>query len=352
MRHILLIHLLGILLLLNACPVFADTRITGFGSFVAGKTTSGQQFLADYPKTGIYDQDWSFDQDSSIGIQLSHDFNDDYAFVVQVNAHGAREYETEISWAYISYRINTELSVQLGRKRLPLYYYSDFFDVGYAYNWIRPPADNYTWQISHYNGVNLLYETQLGIWESSFNLYTGREDSRNNDLLSYLSAEDVDETWKNIIGVVGEFTRGWLNVRLTVMSSELDRTINEMVASQDVAQLFKGISLNLNIEDFSLQSEFNTYRRDDDHIDVQTRLLSLAYAVGDFTPYISYSEFEQKITLATGDECHSTRSVGVRWDFYRDTAFKIQFDKISDEGITSPVLGDSESLSLGIDVVF
>jgi hypothetical protein len=352
MQKPLLAVVLGISVLASTAPFAAETRVSGYGSFVAGKTISGQHFLSDYPKTGVYDRDWSFSPDTTIGIQLSHEIDQNYSFIVQLNAHGAREYETEINWAYINYQINTELSVQLGRKRLPLYYYSDFFDLGYAYNWIRPPADNYTWQISNFNGISLLYETHLGNWDASFNIYTGREDSQSNDLLSYLSADDVDETWKNIIGVVGDFTYSWLNIRLTAMSSELDRTINDMLATENMNQQFAGLSVNITRDNFSLLSEFNGYKRNDDDIDIRTRMLSLSYTINDVIPYISYSEFCQELTSAGGDENHTTRSAGIRWDIFRDTALKIQFDNIDDKGVGSPVLGDSEAIAIGIDVVF
>ncbi len=332
--------------------VFADARISGYGSFVVGKTLFGDQYLADFPRTGIYDRDWSFSPDSSIGVQMVHDINSNYSLVIQLGAHGAREFEPEISWAYINYRISPELSVQLGRKGLPLYYYSDFFDLGYVYNWIRPPADNYTWQITHFNGLSFLYETQLGSWESSFTLYGGREDSLDNDLLGYLSGSEVDETWKNIVGVVAEFAYAQIDGRFTIMSSELDRSINGSLISENVQQLFSGFSLNLTLGNFFLMSEFNGYRRDDEHIDVHTRMLSLAYRIDDFTPYICYSKFRQKLTVAGGDEEHDTQSAGIRWDIYPDTAVKLQFDKIRDMGITSSILGDSESLSFGIDMVF
>lgn len=352
MRKNLLVFILVTGSLFNVCAAGTDTQISGFASFVAGRASNDDQFLSDYPRTGIYDEDWSFSPDTSLGIQLNHTLKDAYSLVIQINAHGARDYEPEISWAYINYQINAEFSVQLGRKRLPLYYYSDFFDVGYAYNWIRPPADNYTWQITHYNGINLRYETHNNGWESSINIYSGREDSNQNDLLSYLSGQEVDETWKNMLGVVGEFSYQWINVRLTAMSSELDRRINDTPVSDSTGQIFTGVSINLFPGNLSVLSEFNSYDRDDDDIRMRTRMISLAYNIDDFTPYMSYSEFNQSLTSAGGDEEHNTRSIGIRWDFMSNTAFKVQLDRVTDDGVVSPVLGDSESLSLGIDTVF
>ena len=343
---------LVVVLQLSTSTTIAETRISGYASIVAGRVVSGERFLSDFPKTGILDEDISFTQDTSIGLQLSTDVNDRLSFILQMNSHGAQDFETELSWAYLNYQITPELSIQAGRKRLPLYYYSDYFDVGYAYVWIRPPVDNYTWQISNYNGISLLYETHINGWDSSINFYIGREDSEDNELMSFLMDAQVDETWKNIVGVVGDFSRDWLNFRLTVMGSELDRVVDGSVAATDAGQEFAGLSLNLYFDQLTILTERNFYKRDVDDIAVDTYLLSVAYKVGDFTPYTSFSRFEQEINLAGGDECHDTKSLGLRWDFSSDAALKIQFDKVTDKGVTIPLLGDSESVSIGIDMVF
>ena len=55
----------------------------------------------------------------------------------QIVARGVNDFDANFEWAYISYEINDNWTVQAGKKRLPLFYYSDFFDVGYAYVWMR-----------------------------------------------------------------------------------------------------------------------------------------------------------------------------------------------------------------------
>ena len=56
--------------------------------------------------------------------------------------------------------------------------------------------------------------------------------------------------------------------------------------------------------------------------------------------------------MAGGDEDHETDSIGLRWDIDKLTALKIQYDNVKDNGINIPVLGASEAISLGIDIVF
>lgn len=350
-RQIIVAILCG-LPLLNATAVYAEYTLSGYASVVAGRASSGDEFLADYPKAGVYDDDWSFSPDTSVGVQLKADLDKDFKFVIQATSNGASDYDVELDWAYISYQLNPEFSIQAGRKRLPLYYYSDFFDVGYAYHWIRVPADNYTWQISNYNGINLQYQSYLNEWDLLINLYTGREDSSNNELLSLLSSASVDETWKNMLGLVAELSGHWVDLRATYMQGQIDRSVEGVVVAEDVKQVFSGLSVNFNVNRFILLSEINKYERDASDIIIDTYMVSVAYNWGRFTPHITRSTLKQQQNLAGGDEEHATNSIGIRWDYDDSTAFKIQYDSTQDKGVVIPVLGDSELISLGVDFVF
>lgn len=352
MQKLKFLTLLASLLILNALPAQAETSLSGYASIIAGRVSNGNAYLADYPKAGIYDSDWSFSPDTSIGLQISTQFDNDLEFIIQAVSNGASDYDIDLDWAYVNYQINDEFSIQAGRKRLPLYYYSDFFDVGYAYYWIRPPSDSYTWQISNYNGISLQYQPFLSSWDVMINLYAGREDSENNDLLSLLSNAPVDETWKNMLGVVTEISKDWFEFRATYMSSQLDRTVNGITTDKDVNQNFSGISINLYPLNFIILSELNQYKRADSDIHVDTQLFSLGYQIGKFTPHITYSEFKQNENISGGDEHHQTKSIGLKWDINKSTGLKVQFDDFEDKGIVIPVFGDSRTVSLGIDIVF
>ena len=338
--------------LLGGATAGAELSLNGFGSLVAGRVTEGDAFLADYPKTGIYDDDWSASPDSSLGLQLSAYLTDDFSVITQVIANSASEETVDVDWLYLNYQLTPSLSAQLGRKRLPLYYYSDYFDVGYAYYWIRPPADLYTWQITNYNGVSLLYEHSLGHWDSSLNLYYGSEESEDNELLGLLFGVPVDESWKDMVGIVGTLADEMFDIRLSYMEGLVDRDINGVTVIRDIRQQFLGLSVNLTVDNLLVLSEINRYRRPDNDIRFDTYMLSLGYQLGDFTPHITRSSFEQEMNAAGNDEKHHTTSVGVRWDFYTNMAFKLQYDKVVDEGVVVPIRGDSKSISLGVDFYF
>ena len=76
-------------------------------------------------------------------------------------------------------------------------------------------------------------------------------------------------------------------------------------------------------------------------------LISAGYRIKQWTPYLSFADFDSE------GEKHSTISAGVRWDFHSSAAFKFQFDDVSDDGINGgQVAGDSNAITLGIDLVF
>ena len=361
MKTSLLFTAVGLALL--ATPAVAEVKLSGFATVAGGRVLSGSgveefglepTFLANYPLVGAYEEEWSFKPDSRMGLQISADLMDNLSVTGQIVARGADDFDASFEWAYISYQLNDTWTIQAGKKRLPLYYYSDFFDVGYAYLWLRPPADNYTWQIFNYTGINALFNTQLGDWDVSGNIYTGREDDRDNKLLSeFFFGVPTREIWKDIIGGVVSFNKDWLDVRLTYMTYVNQRYLT--IDGVDVQETwdgsterrgkFAGISFNVDYNNMVFLSELN--RLDLDGSKFDTYMVSLGYRIDSFTPYISYADFD------SDGEVHNTTSVGFRYDFHSSAAFKLQYDEVEDNGYDGlMVAGDSKSITFGIDLVF
>lgn len=338
----------------------ADVNLSGFASVNAGKVLSGTgvehydipvTFLADYPIVSAYDEEWSLDPESLFGVQITANLNDGLTATAQIVARGAGDYDPEFEWAYISYELNDKWTLQAGKKRLPLFYYSDFYDVGYAYVWMRAPADNYTWQIFNYNGVNALYSTDLGDWSVSTNIYAGKEDDTDNKLLGdFFFRAKTREIWKDIIGGVVNLSKDWLEVRLTHMQYTNERYINDERTLWDGKNYrdgkFYGLAINADFGDWFVLSEASRLELDGSF---DTKMLTLGYRHKKLTPFIAYSDFGSE--TADGED-HNTTSVGLRWDFHDSAAFKVQYDKVKDNSIDFAVAGDSKSITFGIDLVF
>jgi hypothetical protein len=340
--------------------VKAEVDVSGFASVAGGKVLSGSgipgfvgpTFLATYPTVGVYEEEWSFKPDSKFGLQFSADLTEGLSATAQLVGRGADDFDAGFEWAYLSYELNDHWTVQAGKKRLPLYYYSDFFDVSYAYMWIRPPADNYTWQIFNYTGVNAQFNYQVSDWAVSGNIYTGSEDDGDNKLLSeYFFKQPVREIWENIIGGVLSLNRDWLDLRFTYMTYENRRFQSDKPriwnnGTDTRRGKFMGFSANIDYNNWVLLSEVNRLNLEDQDLD--TYLVSAGYRIGQWTPYVVYSDFDAE------GEVHDTTSVGVRWDFHGSAAFKVQYDKVDDlfDADNPGVAGDSKAITFGIDLVF
>ncbi len=355
------------LTLLAACSASAEVNISGFASINGGKVLSGSgvpqyevppTFLADYPIVSAYTEEFSFEPETLFGLQVSADLSEGLSATAQIVARGANDFDATFEWAYLSYEINDNWTFQAGKKRLPLFYYSDFYDVGYAYVWIRPPADNYTWQIFNYNGVNLAYTGSLSDdWSMRANIYAGREDDKDNKLLSeFFFLEPTREIWKDILGGVVSVSNDWLEIRATHMmyTNERFRSGEPVVFDEQTGSLerdgkFYGLAVNADWGNVFVLTELNRLDLDGN---LDTYMISLGYRFDGITPYISYADFSQDELPGEDGEDHNTLSVGFRWDFHPSAAFKLQWDKVEDNSFDLAVAGDSKAITFAVDAVF
>ena len=343
----------------------AEINLSGFASINAGKVLSGTgvehygvppTFLADYPIVSAYSEEWDMAPESLFGLQITADLNDGLTAIAQLVGRGVDDYSPKFEWAYLSYDINENWTVQAGRKRLPLFYYSDFYDVGYAYVWMRAPADNYTWQIFNYNGINLMYNTDLGDWSLATNLYAGKEEDKENKLLGdFFFGDTTKEIWKDMMGGVINLSKDWFETRFTYMQYTNERDIGGeqvMWGGKDSRDgKFFGAAFNVDFDNWFILSEINRLDLEFDG-NLDTNMITFGYRINNLTPFIVYSSMKQKGDGVIDGENHNTTSVGLRWDFHDAAAFKIQYDDVKDNSHDFAVAGDSKSLSFGVDLVF
>lgn len=346
------------LMLICLIPFSANAELyfSGFASIVGGKTISGDsdRFLADYSSVGAYGDELDFQPESMVGLQAMADLGDGLRFTTQFVARGLTGFNAEVDYAYLTYELTPSLILQAGRKRLPLQYYSEFFDVGYAYPWIRPPADLYTWQVLNYNGVSLTQKMQIGSSSLNTTVFTGRENSEENRLLSsYFFGEPTNEVWKNIFGIQLDWNQDIFQVLASVTTFDQDRFFTDPNTTEtnrlDEPVVFSALAVNIDSESWFLLTEYNNY--DSDVFKTANWLASVGMRMNTLTPFLSLSKFKED-QIGTADfEEHSTTSVGLRYDFHPQAAFKVQFDDIKDEG-TLALEGDAQALTFGIDLVF
>lgn len=313
-------------------------------------------FIADYNNGGIYEQDeWSFSQESRAGVQGMWQITGNLQAVGQVMAR-AVDSELSLEWAYLSYKLTPNWTLQAGRKRIPLYYYSDFQDVGQAYIWVRPPQALYGWEASNYNGGSIRFNDRFGRWAVAASAFTGEEKVDDSGYASLYDTVNQDAKWENILGFDVEISREWFTGRFVYMQSDnYSTSFPDSGFGDKTEQTVYGLALNADFDDWFVLSEFNVNKRENDAVKIRApaTLLGTGYRINQFTPFISYSSYwDNSSDLSEYEpERFEDWSFTLRYDINESSDIKIQYNHYKDKSIANFV-GDTDLISISYDIVF
>jgi len=158
---------LGLGLALAAPPAFAiDWSFKAFGTMAAMGTDTGQiGFRRDYTQDSGATSAWRGDIDSRLGLQLDADLSREFHAAVQWVArnHAGNFFEQNLEWAFVRWRPRDDLDLRLGRLGFDAFLLSDYRNVGYAYPWMRPPAEFYAPIFPyHFDGADIAKKFNVG----------------------------------------------------------------------------------------------------------------------------------------------------------------------------------------------
>lgn len=305
----------------------------------AGKTLKQGATYQVEPTTGSYYEDtWRFAPESLVGLQAQAVITDKLRATVQLVAKGGDEYDANVDWAFMSYDLTNDLTLNAGRFRLPLYYYSDFLDVGYAYHWIRPPVEMYDAFTAGLEGVNLYHNTFLGNWQLETQAWYGGIQAES-DMMSF----DVQGN----AGVAITGTWNWLKLRALYNVTEIG--LESDYFDMDVDVKFMALGLMVDHNNFFWRNEA-TLANNRTHFPetndapagtLKTETLkgysTVGYTFGNWTPHFTQSYTRED---ANGHQPDATTStVGVAWNFHRSAMFKLEYMKtrVGDSEVFNPV---------------
>ncbi len=370
------------LLALISTASLAEVKFSGFGSIVAGKTLGtvddpinvGQRrdetFTADFYDVGQYTNDITFKAESVFAIQAVADLGEKLKITGQLVAKGTDDFEPEFDWYYVTYQATDNLTLMAGRRNIPMYYFSEFSEVGYAYPWMRPPSNLYWWQVTQFNGGQAMYDFTLGDFSNTVTVFYGNEYSYDNKEMNYYdklyggSALSVDEFWTDIMGINWNISGDFFDVRFVYFQNDRDRTTTQpdgtSTDSPHFSQEFIGLGGTVNLASFTLLFDWNSVSYTDANgTEFPTYLISLVYNIDDFQPYLSYSKADHKRTNVVGNtedyEEHYLMSYGVRYNFHSNASLKFQYDHFVDQGDKASgwaYHGDADAITLGLDFIF
>lgn len=187
-----------------------DLNIYGFMSVGVGILDKNEVTIEDFEGEG------NFKQDTLLALQVSKQVNDKTTATGQLVSRGTDDFKTEAAWAYVSYQTDSDLTARMGRLRIPFFNYSEFLEVGYAYNWIRLPSDLYNIPFSSFDGFDFTQRFSIGALDSSIQLNYGRL----NDELTIFE-EDYSSDLKNMAGLSLTSTYGNWGFRIAGQRTEM-----------------------------------------------------------------------------------------------------------------------------------
>ncbi len=359
--------------------------LTGFYSLTAGKVLGGSaqgssapwQYqnwkcpctIQNWEYTGVYQKEkgWQLDQESLLGVQIKKEFTPNLSFTTQLVARALnpnKGSKPTVDWAYVSWNPvpDVPLTLQAGRFRIPLYYYSDYLYIGYAYPWVRPAPDVYGWPIFTYDGVNASYKTQLGKsdWTMQAQLWYGGFEQRNDayDTLIYYTTP-THEKWKKITGAAVSLNNGTFDLRAMLMKHRAsvwqenpDGSRSYLLDNQFTRIM--GLAGSMDYNNWVLKAEVDRFEQINPDAGIRNiykyALLGVGYNYGAWTPMYTVSRYT---TVTEPIEGRRSQYFSLRWDFRKDTALKIQYDITKDKSHYSyPFFGDSRLLSVSLQGVF
>lgn len=212
-------HFTSLLCLLMATsPALAeDVRWNGFLNIVGG-VLKEEPTLAPgdngAPKYEQYETNFTFDKQSSAGLQATMPLDDKNSVTVQIFADAATgDYDANFKWLYLTHIASDNSMFRVGRIGSPIYYYSDFLNVGYAYHWVLPPDDVYNYDTTM-TGIDYIYQDVYNDHDWSLEFMIGSQDQ-------FVPSTGSDISMRNVMGIVASFSQdGWLTYRAALFQMD------------------------------------------------------------------------------------------------------------------------------------
>lgn len=141
-----------------------DVQFSGFASLALSYTDDADiAFASNYLNEN--DTGFSATRDSILGGQANITLTNHWDAVVQVvlQDHAYKKLDNFLELAFARYRPSRNWAIRAGRLNSDLYLLSEYPYVGYAYLWVRPPHEYYSFAsiAGHYDGIDVEYSKAI-----------------------------------------------------------------------------------------------------------------------------------------------------------------------------------------------
>jgi hypothetical protein len=378
-----------------------NLTISGFGTLAAARSdTDTAQFARYNQAVGVKDG-VRIGLDSNLGLQATYKVNDWLSGTAQVltRKNTSTSFTTDLTWGFLKAKINDEVNVRVGRVVMPAFLISDYQNVGYANTMMRPPIELYGQApLEAMDGADVNYQHAFGDTNLTAQAFVG---TSRGKLFVASAGGSVAKYRAPVAGASVTLEHGPVTFRLGHASADMHSSdltpINTLTATlkgAGLAQLGEDLSLvpgkrmtftsvgaTVDYNNVLVQAEYAQRRAKEAVYIPQTNAwyVMAGYRFGKVLPYYAHAASEGAGTkvkvpaaltripplnaavtnLLTAAE-QSSDLVGVRWDFAKSIALKVQVDRIkpkvkSGALIFAPAAGQKDSVTVvaaGVDFVF
>ncbi len=372
-----------------------DIRISGFVNVVAGVNDVNDD---DY-EVGVnsnkqsksyrgYDDTYDFQNESLAAIQFSANITDNMGATIQLIAQKDEAGDDiRMEWGYVYFDATDELRFLAGRIRPSLFLYSDYLDVGYAYNWVTPPSEVYDQvNISNLDGVSASYNLEVGDNTITTTIYAGNSsDDKVNPMYEREITADsslLDLDFDNIIGGEISISNDYAKLRAGYIQAKATENTYKNALPDELKQdksgaQFYGVGLNIDYEDIIFASEYIVREMDETAApDISAYYGMIGYKIGDFTPSYTYavadSDYEKSSSSIPGVyaqvntiralnlDDRKSHTIGIRYDVNAKAAVKLEYNRAevthsTYNGMTDSISEEDETINtyrVALNVVF
>ncbi|MFZ6871068.1 hypothetical protein ACO0LF_03275 [Undibacterium sp. Di27W] len=378
--------LLGFVILGLSTPAFAaddSTALTvsGFGTLgLVHSDTRDVDIVRDLTQnSGVgFSRQTDFGMDSNFGVQINKRLNDNVDTAVQiVSRRSANNFQPDVTWAYARYLPNDNLQLRAGRLGFDVYLLADSRNVGYSYQWVRPPIDFFgSLIISYFDGADMVVSKQLGggILRSKVFAGVAREKTSTGNPDEFLSLnrsrllgghlEYQTQNWIYRIGYTELKFRNEFPPLQSLLDNLRSPFLNAFIPTaaglaRDVSlegKKFKYLSAGIAYDQGPLQAQLMLNQLSSESLLFPTNkaaYLTVGYRIDQWTPYFTYSasrpvghKMPDRLPPGISPEIdmlragineaidnqfnhQTTISLGLRYDLTEKSNIKLQYDRIN-----------------------
>jgi hypothetical protein len=333
-----------------------------------------------------YTRAWAAGIDSKLGVQGDVLITDQLSAVMQlVSQHNYDgTWRPQVEWANLGYQVTPDLSIRAGRTVTAPFMLSDTRMVAYTYAWVRPPQDVYAgYPITNMDGGDVHYRLRTGNVAHSLSAaygqttakfpYDGKLEARDilhvaDEMewgpftlrLSYATqrARILIPKFEPIFPGFTQFGAGATAFGFADAGVQATALGAKYLEQYETLQRFSFASAGVSYDsgNWLLMSEWSTTKSHGILADSTAWYVSGSYRFDRLTPYLTIANLEstQRIepgistaglpsqlavaasALNTGlnsfllalAPSQSSASVGARWDLWKNTDLKLQYDRI------------------------